>query len=449
MPLTTDQVLALAPDPASAKAGSGLATLRKWARLGRDADGRMVWGECQGSGATPYQTQVDISELAFKCTCPSRKFPCKHAIALLLLLASDSARFDLTEWPQWVAEWAATREKRIEKRIEKRAAKQERADEDSTVDLAARTKRIAARTDRISAGFTELDLWLCDLVRGGIAGIESRPVAFFDTLAARLVDAQAPGVARIVRELATCFATGDGWHARLVARLGQLYLLTRAWSRFDTLTAESQADLRAHIGWTTTEADLSDVAGVEDTWIVIGQIVEDEDRLRVRRTWVRGCESARLALLLHFAVSNAPFTEFFPPAGETFRAELVFFPGSVAQRAFVRSRGESTSDDNSWPDGERQLANAVGVFADAIALDPWVERVPLLLDHVVPERSGNAWRVRDESGDTLPMSPLVQGWQLLAVSGGHPVSLSAEWTGEYLTPLAVKTERSLLSLSTA
>ena len=107
--LTTDQVLALAPDPASAKAGSALATPRKWSNTGRDAESRMVWGECAGSGANPYRTQADLSEPAFRCTCPSRKFPCKHSLALLLLLAADASTFKTTEWPDWVASMAFAR----------------------------------------------------------------------------------------------------------------------------------------------------------------------------------------------------------------------------------------------------------------------------------------------------------------------------------------------------
>ena len=44
----------------------------------------MVWGLCAGSGKQPYQTVVDMSGPAYRCSCPSRKVPCKHALALLL-----------------------------------------------------------------------------------------------------------------------------------------------------------------------------------------------------------------------------------------------------------------------------------------------------------------------------------------------------------------------------
>jgi hypothetical protein len=68
---TAERVLSLAPDASSAKAGKELSSPRKWQNLGQSE--AAAWGECQGSGAKPYQTQIDLSEPAFKCSCPSRK----------------------------------------------------------------------------------------------------------------------------------------------------------------------------------------------------------------------------------------------------------------------------------------------------------------------------------------------------------------------------------------
>ena len=82
-----EQILALAPDASAAKAGNALAQKSKWLRLGFDS--RAVWGECQGSGKEPYRTKIDLREPAFACSCPSRKFPCKHGLGLFLLLAAN------------------------------------------------------------------------------------------------------------------------------------------------------------------------------------------------------------------------------------------------------------------------------------------------------------------------------------------------------------------------
>jgi hypothetical protein len=106
---TPQQVLGLAPDASAAKAGQGLGTPRPSSEVGRDD--RALWGLCQGSGKKPYQTQVDLSEPAFKCSCSSRKFPCKHALGLLLVWTSTNT-VPAAKRPAWVEEWLASRESR-------------------------------------------------------------------------------------------------------------------------------------------------------------------------------------------------------------------------------------------------------------------------------------------------------------------------------------------------
>ena len=72
-PLTSEQITQIAPDAASVKAAKGLG-LSKWVLL--EQHDHTIWGHCQGSGSNPYQTAVDLSgEPAFKCSCPSHKFP--------------------------------------------------------------------------------------------------------------------------------------------------------------------------------------------------------------------------------------------------------------------------------------------------------------------------------------------------------------------------------------
>jgi len=93
-------VESLAPDQASLTAASKLAKAAKWLSL--SCEGDLWWGECQGSGANPYRTVVDSGVVGYKCTCPSRKFPCKHSLALMWIAAQspgDFARLDFDEAP--------------------------------------------------------------------------------------------------------------------------------------------------------------------------------------------------------------------------------------------------------------------------------------------------------------------------------------------------------------
>jgi hypothetical protein len=109
--LTPDQIRSLAPDAAAARAGETLSARRHWSGLGRDD--RAVWGRCQGSGKDPYQVVVDLAGPAFRCSCPSRKFPCKHALGLMLLGAVDPAAIGPSAVaPAWAAGWLAGRTER-------------------------------------------------------------------------------------------------------------------------------------------------------------------------------------------------------------------------------------------------------------------------------------------------------------------------------------------------
>src|SRR3954452_8153695 len=136
-----EQVLALAPDPSSAKSGKDLSAARKWKTLG--VSDALAWGEIQGSGKNPYQTCIDLSEPAFKCTCPSRKFPCKHGLGLFLILAQQPAAFPGGAPPAWVADWLATRSKKAEDKAKKAEEKQQQVEADP--ELAKRRAAEQAR----------------------------------------------------------------------------------------------------------------------------------------------------------------------------------------------------------------------------------------------------------------------------------------------------------------
>lgn len=101
MSLTLERIEALAPDQSSLVAARKLLKPSTWPTL---AEGEgLVWGECQSSGATPYRVVVKEADAGYKCTCPSRKFPCKHTLALMWMRADESASFAPATVPDWRA----------------------------------------------------------------------------------------------------------------------------------------------------------------------------------------------------------------------------------------------------------------------------------------------------------------------------------------------------------
>ncbi len=425
MDITAERVEALAPDAAALAAGRKLAGPAPWKSLGRST--AALWGECQGSAL--YQVRVDLSDLTSACSCPSRKFPCKHGLGLLLLVAHDPGRVPEGEPPDWVAAWLAKRgavaAKRENKAEEPAAPKPQRSTTGKSAD-----KRRAL----VTAGIEGLNTWLADQVRNGLAGLELQPGSFWEKQAARLVDAQAPGLATRVRALAALPGSSPRWPERLLAQLGKLALLTEAFSRLESLDPALQADVRSLIGWSLKEDEVvahGDL--VPDIWVAHGQWIEEQDRLRVQRTWVQGVRSGRAALVLQFAPAHQRFASTIAP-GEIWDATLAFWPSSYPQRALIHSRATTAPLGQGLP-GVTRIEVFLAEVSAALARQPWLDRFPCLLRAVVPlpAREG-AWRIRDAEGAALP---LLSGdyWLLAAISGGAPLDLSAEWDGEALRPL--------------
>jgi len=442
--LTTEQVLALAPDTGSARSAKSLASARAWVSAGRSE--RAAWGECQGSAKDPYRTQVDLSEPAFRCSCPSRKFPCKHGLGLLLLLAAEPAALPPAEPPPWVAEWLATRDRSTQRRAEPREA----ADETPAAAqrrAAAQARSAEKRLSKVEAGVDELDRWLRDQLRGGLAALQARSPGAFDALAARMVDAQAPGLARRLREAAGAAVSGPGWQERLLEQLAALHLLVCAHRRLAELPPETQADVRAAIGFTQSQEELLAQPGLRDRWFVLGQRVEEDGRLQTQRTWLIGSASARPALVLDFGAGAQPLDRSLVP-GTVLDAELVFFPGAAPLRALVRQRHAPPEPGRALPAAD--IAAATAPYAAALARNPWIERFPLCVGPAGLARAegdGERWLLVDEAGRALPIAaPFAGAWGLLARSGGRPLALCGEWDGNMLTPLGALIERRYVAL---
>jgi hypothetical protein len=419
--LTVEQVLALAPDASAAAAARTLAGSRAFRRLGSSA--RAVWGECQGSAL--YQVRFARDDLGARCTCPSRKFPCKHALGLMLV--SVAREVPPAEEPGWVREWLENRTPG--------AAKPRRSEPAAPPDPVARAKRLEKRLERVRGGLDMLDLWIEDLVRDGIASLEERPPSFFGQMAARLVDAQAPGLARRVRRIGFLAGGDPGWPRAVVDELGLLALASHAFRRIDEIREPLRADLRQLVGFSLDKEEVV-AAGerVEDTWMVVGQTVTEDERFRSQRTWLRGERTGRYALVLQFAAGDAPFEEMLV-AGSRLAATVAFWPSAFPQRALVLERNVPEGSSAPGLLGFENVAAFLESSASAWAQAPFVERLCCTLRGATPICEENGFVVRDATGAMLPLAGR-EHWKLLAVSGGQPVDLAGEWNGRTLFPLA-------------
>ncbi|MFI5692186.1 SWIM zinc finger family protein [Kribbella sp. NPDC051586] len=415
-----EQVLGLAPDAASAKAGQGLARSAKW--TGTGASERAVWGLCQGSGKQPYQTTVDLSAPAYKCSCPSRTFPCKHALGLLLLWSAGEVQPG--DEPEWVTTW-----------VDQRAARADRPERKpgEVADPIAAQQRASRRADRVSSGMAELKGWLDDQVRVGLGGFDQRAYTELSRLAARMVDAQAPGVAGAVRRAAGVVGRGHGWPGELLEELSLVHLIVSAHDRLADLPPSLADTVQTRIGWSTETARvLAEGEKVADDWLVLGRVVEPDDRLTVRRVWLRGATTGRLGLLLTFAAAGRPLDPLPARPGEYVPGDLSFYPGALPMRALLTQTAPRQPAPRPAGSSARQ---ALASNVESLAADPWNERWPLVLQDVRPARHGDGWALVDAAGDALELLPGWDAWKLLAVSGGDPITVAGEWNRAGLRPM--------------
>ncbi|THU37094.1 SWIM zinc finger family protein [Niastella caeni] len=424
MQLSEEQVLALAPDESSKKSGKELSNPAKWVSKG--VNEVALWGECQGSGSKPYQTQVDTVNIAFKCSCPSRKFPCKHGVGLLLLYARSKSDFTSSDMPAWVADWINKRSERQEKQATQK---------EKPVDEAAQAKRRQAREQKVGDGIEELLQWIKDIIRNGIIGMPEKGSGWFEGMARRMVDAQAPGLANMIKGLGEINFYRDGWQTEFIDQLLRLYLVITGYKNSESLPALLQQDLRTWIGFTQNQDELKEQPGLTDTWLVLGKQVTEEDNITVERNWLYGTTSDQYALVLQFLVRGQGGQLALTP-GLFVQAELVFYPSVVPLRAIVKQQLNTEKIQpckgfSNW----QQVVEAETDYSSAL---PFRNERPFIIEQVRPVFYSQQWWLQDANNAMMSIkSEFKSIWKLLSLSGGDALNMAVVGKEKAYEPFGV------------
>ncbi|HEY4384567.1 MAG TPA: SWIM zinc finger family protein, partial [Ktedonobacteraceae bacterium] len=386
---------------------------------------------------------IEISTHTIQCTCPSRKQPCKHGIALLLLACNEPSAVPETEQPEWINKWLAKRAGAI-KRKETIQTKRAEGEGLGLEQIKAAEKRLAL----VKQGVEQLDLWLSDLIRNGLGTVGQQSDRFWQDEAAQMVDAQAAGLAARLRRMAAVPNASRNWPEHLLEQLGELALLIRAYKHLDQFEPGLQEEIRQMIGWTLQEADVSQIGEhVSDTWLFLGQQTDTLEHGYAQRTWLIGRTTMRTAMLSQFRPFQQEFARHYPLGCEA-RATLAYWPGVAPQRAFVEDMNSTTflSTKKLITDtlpGEPDIATFLSRLATTLAVQPWRNRFLCVMRNttIFYEQATSRWWLRDQQGQALPLAMTGNGyWTLLAISGGNPVDIAAEWNGETLTLLGMVAE---------
>lgn len=135
-------ILSIAPNSAAASNGKKLSSGGSFVKLYKSSDDTFFMGECKGSGKNPYITSADYVDPAkpvFRCSCPSRQFPCKHSLGLLYEMMTEK-KFEPCEIPEDIV----TKRKKIAAKSAPEKAPEEMTPEEA--EKAAKKKASAAKS---------------------------------------------------------------------------------------------------------------------------------------------------------------------------------------------------------------------------------------------------------------------------------------------------------------
>jgi hypothetical protein len=243
---------------------------------------------------------------------------------------------------------------------------------------AARKARAEATQASQIAGLLELESWISDNLKLGLPQALSDLTARCRTISARLSNAKSPALSGRLDDIPerVMSAPNITRSDALIEELGKLVLLSRA-----AQTDPQPVGLQRLIS-TAESRDVvlenPDALTHKAVWHVAASHTRTrKDGLVSYATWLISCdESPRFAQLLDFVPASlekrgAGFT-----TGDTFEAEVYYYPSAAPLRAVLNDR-TPISHDAHWTGTPASVTAQLSQFLSA---EPWMQDVPLLLE---------------------------------------------------------------------
>lgn len=248
MKFTEEWIIAQAPNASAVQNGRKLSQKGSFSARGKTADETLFWADCAGSGKNPYHTSVDLTHPdapTCRCSCPSRQFPCKHAVGLLFEILTDQP-FTVSEVPQDLADKRA-------KQAARAAKKEQTAEEDvkkpKKTNGAAQAKKLKKQLE----GIEKAEQMVSDLLSHGLGTLSGASAKTYEALAKDLgsyylTGAQASFM-ELVSEIKKIQSKGDKADydeaLRILIRLNAMLQKARAFlqQKLDSKTFELEDNL--------------------------------------------------------------------------------------------------------------------------------------------------------------------------------------------------------------
>lgn len=247
--ISEEQIFSWAPNPAAVSNARKILAQGGLTNLSYLQDGSLYWGSCQGSGKSAYEVSVDFSEgeePVFRCSCPSRQFPCKHCLALLFAIAKGET-FTAGEIPEDIEKKRKKREAAAGRKSgkEKEAAEGgEKKEGETSGKKKAKTAAARKKMEKQLEGLSLLKQLVDSLVENGLTSLNGLSLKRYRELAKQLGDYYLPGplreLNRLIRAVELFQESGEeGYYQTAIRILVKLQALEKKSTEYLTRKRDS------------------------------------------------------------------------------------------------------------------------------------------------------------------------------------------------------------------
>ncbi|KAJ51908.1 putative nucleic acid-binding Zn finger protein [Clostridium tetanomorphum] len=253
--LSKEYIDSLATNASAMKNGNKLSKDGSFVKLNKSEDESIIFGECKGSGKNNYLCSADFineSNPVFRCSCPSKQFPCKHTLGLLYAFV-DGKKFTVENIPEDIIEKRAKIEKKEQNKIEKKKAPAKK-------NKSAIKKKINAQLE----GIELLDKIVKGILKQGFASIHKENIKELNSQLKELGNYYIPGVqAELKRLIEKIFdsevdnenALMQAIYLKSLVKEGKKHLLNRLEDEEMNLSVSSDMEELLGHAWKLTELE--------------------------------------------------------------------------------------------------------------------------------------------------------------------------------------------------
>lgn len=278
----------LAPNAEALKKGKELVQKGKYHDLHIDVDRTLIWGACAGSGKQPYYCSVDFFNPSIpvaRCNCPSRQFPCKHGLGIMLAY-HDGHTFTIAPIPKDIL---SKREKITQKAEQKEKVKENSDVAEPKVKKAPKAATIIKKIQQQLSGIELAHKLLSQIIVNGIGTIEKSVLKTYQLQIKDLGNYYINGIQYAFTDLLLHINQGEAsFNTEIVEKINFLSaLLKRATAYLNdkmsnpTQDLNTDSEIEEQIGTIWKSADLAQLNLIEkDTTIVQLAFFSYEDSAR-------------------------------------------------------------------------------------------------------------------------------------------------------------------------